>query len=74
MKLAMIEIQNTLGDEAGMLLQVHDELVFEVPKGKVQELSKRIKQIMEEAFKLSVPIVVDVKSGRNWDEMKEVKL
>jgi DNA polymerase-1 len=74
MKLAMIKIQDTIGDDAGMLLQVHDELVFEVPKGKVRELSKRIKRIMEEALKLEVPIVVDVKSGSSWDEMRAVEL
>ncbi len=73
-KLAMIEAQELLdknyGDKARMLLQVHDELLFEIKADIVSEVSKEIKSIMENAHKFDVPIVVDVKVGDNWSEMK----
>jgi len=53
-----------------MLLQVHDELLFEVKNNKVKEAAKEIKEIMENVIKLKVPVVVDVKAGDNWGEMK----
>jgi DNA polymerase I len=49
-------------------LTVHDELVFEVPDAGVAEAEKRIKEAMESAFKLDVPLVVDVGHGENWGE------
>jgi len=53
-----------------MILQVHDELVLEVPKGEVEEVRPMVKSIMEEAFALDAPLKVDVKVGRNWLEME----
>jgi len=50
-----------------MVMQVHDELVFEVEKSKLEEVSSKIKSIMESAVKLSVPLEVNVDSGENWD-------
>ena len=70
-KLAMIKIHQRLKAEAWeskMLLQVHDELVFDVPKAEVDRLSKMVKEEMESAFQLSVPLVVDVGLGSNWLE------
>jgi DNA polymerase-1 len=49
-----------------MLLSVHDELVFEVPQAELEEVTKEVKQIMETAIELSVPIKVDINIGRNW--------
>ncbi len=75
-KLAMIELGKILDDDAYMLLQVHDELVFEIKKEKVEELAPKIKKIMEEAMPESmtkgVPIVADGKHGPNWGEMEKL--
>ena len=70
-KIAMINIHNRLQNEnwAGkMLLQVHDELVFDVPKAEVEDFSAMVKHEMENAFSLNVPLVVDVGTGSNWLE------
>jgi DNA polymerase-1 len=50
-----------------MVLTVHDELVFEVPEGAVEEATATIRAKMEAAFPLDVPLVVDVGSGPNWN-------
>ncbi len=81
-KVAMINIHRELereriregGSEIKMLLQVHDELVFEVKEGKVQQWAKKLIPLMEEAIKLSVPIKVEAKVGDNWGEMEEIKI
>ncbi len=73
MKLAMIKIAAKLletSKDSQMILQVHDELVFEVPEGDVKKVAKMVKQEMENALKLSVPIVVELKQGKNWGEME----
>jgi DNA polymerase-1 len=56
-----------------MLLQVHDELVFEVPRSEIEIMSGLVCQTMEHAFELSVPLRVDVKIGKNWGEMQAVE-
>ncbi len=53
-----------------MLLQIHDELLFEAPPDEVGELSERVREIMENAVKLTVPLKVSVGSGPNWLEVK----
>jgi len=53
-----------------LLLQVHDELVFEVKESAVAEIAPRIKAIMENIYLLKVPIVVDLKTGHNWGELE----
>jgi DNA polymerase-1 len=58
------------GAEARMILQVHDELVFEVPPGEVAATTTLVKHEMEEAASLSVPLVVDVGTGPNWVDAK----
>ena len=70
-KLAMIAIQRRLEKEqwkSKMLLQVHDELVFDVPKEEIEDLQTMVKKEMEAAFKLEVPLVVDIGIGANWLE------
>jgi len=52
-----------------MILQVHDELVFEVPEDKVKKVSKMVVEEMETAGEFKVPIVAEVKVGKNWGEM-----
>jgi DNA polymerase-1 len=56
-----------------MLLQVHDELVFEIKKGREKDYVPKIKKIMEEIYKIKVPIVVEAKVGPNWLEMEKLK-
>ena len=67
----MIAIQKQLQNEnwkSKMLLQVHDELVFDVPKTEVEALKSMVKTEMENAFNLDVPLVVDIGIGTNWLE------
>jgi DNA polymerase-1 len=54
-----------------MLLQVHDELVFEVPEDELKEMRQLVPEMMVNAIKLSIPLKVDVKTGRNWGEMEK---
>ncbi len=72
LKLAMLNL-DTL-PEANLLLTVHDELVFEVKKGEEKRAGRKIKEIMEGAIRLEVPLVAEVKVGQNWGEMEELKL
>ena len=70
-KIAMINIEDELGKgdlQTRMLLQVHDELLFEAPKEEVEQVSALIKSEMETAFQTQVPLVVEVGSGDNWLE------
>ena len=70
-KIAMIDIQNKLDQgnfRSKMLLQVHDELVFDIHKGELETLQPIIKETMENAYKLSIPLIVDVGLGANWLE------
>jgi DNA polymerase-1 len=69
-KIAMVRLHEILKKyQARLLLQVHDELVFEVPPQEWEELQPQIKSVMENAVQLSVPLVVDVRAGDNWMEM-----
>ncbi len=72
-KLAMIRIDEILLREkleTRMLLQVHDELVFEAPPGEAESVSKMVKREMENVRKLDVPLIVDVGIGENWRDAK----
>jgi len=72
-KLAMINLQgevNKLGLRSKMLLQVHDDLLFEVPPGELERMKALLEERMCGAIELSVPLRVEVKVGRNWGEMK----
>ena len=72
-KLSMNKIHNIIeksGIEAKMLLQIHDELIFEVDEYHAQEIANRFKEIMEEIMELNVPLKVSVNIGSNWGELK----
>jgi len=72
-KLAMIRIDEILGREkleTKMLLQVHDELLFESPADEAEQVSKMVKREMETVHKLDVPLIVDVGIGENWRDAK----
>jgi DNA polymerase I len=73
MKLAMISVSDALDDssfDAKILLQVHDELVLEVPIGDILPVAKLVKSKMESSFQLLVPLKTDAKAGSNWGKMK----
>lgn len=72
-KLAMIRMQESLqekGLKSRMLLQVHDELVFEVPQDELETMQKLVPQVMESAVQLDVPLKVDVSFGHSWYDAK----
>jgi DNA polymerase-1 len=74
-KLAMIALPGALreaGLNARMLLQVHDELIFEVPEEELEKTVPIIKSVMESAMTLDVPLVCDARAGDNWGELKAV--
>lgn len=72
-KLAMVQIAERMAKEkvrSRMLLQVHDELVFEVPQDELELMKKLVPEVMESALALDVPLKVDVNYGDNWYEAK----
>jgi DNA polymerase-1 len=73
-KIAMIRIDQKLRTQklqTKMTLQVHDELLFEVPEEEIEAASALVKQEMENVIKLNVPIVVDIGIGQNWRDLKK---
>jgi len=75
-KVAMVDLAKAQEREnwsLAMLLQVHDELVFEVPVNEIESNARRIKPLMENAVKLKIPVVVDFKTGANWAQMQPLK-
>ncbi len=78
-KKAMVEVENRLAkerylDQAKLLLQVHDELVLEVKQDVFDEVARMVKDIMEQVIELKVPLVADIKRGKNWYEMNDYKI
>lgn len=72
-KLAMIAIDDRLGREkfeAKMILQVHDELLFETPEKETQALTELVRDEMENVYKLAVPLVVEIGVGANWRDLE----
>ncbi len=73
LKKAMIDIQKEFDDnnlKSKMLLQVHDELIFNVLKDEIKKVSEIVTRCMDNAYKLDVPLKVDVETGNNWLEAK----
>lgn len=73
MKLAMLAIPSALkaaGLSANMLLQVHDELVLEVPQAEIEATAKVVQSAMANAYPLSIPLDTEAKAGKNWGEMR----
>lgn len=73
MKIAMIQVRDRMRDaglRSRMLLQVHDELVFETPLSEIPTLAELVCDIMTHVVELSVPLEVDVKAGPNWDQLE----
>jgi len=77
MKLAMIKVAGGLpavSPASRLILQVHDELVLEVPAAEVKVVGQLVKREMENALKLKVPVVAEVKTGINWAEMEKLEI
>ncbi|MFA6909280.1 MAG: DNA polymerase I [Patescibacteria group bacterium] len=75
MKMAMITVHNKLhsvSPKSRLLLQVHDELVLEVPESDVKKVAKFVRDTMNTVYKLKVPIETEVSVGMNWGDMEEV--
>jgi DNA polymerase-1 len=73
-KVAMREVTAWMakhGGRARLLLQVHDDLLFDVPRGELAALAPAVRRLMESAVPLDVPVVVDLKTGPNWADMKK---
>ena len=71
-KIAMVNVQHEMEKRnlrSKMLLQVHDELLFEVPESEVSAVKAMVKEVMSQAVNLCVPLKVDMKLGKNWAEM-----
>ena len=74
-KLAMVKISeefNKNNMQSKMILQIHDELIFDVPKSEVNDVVQLVRHIMENAIKLDVPLVVDMKIGNNWYDLNPI--
>ena len=72
----MIAIHRALAEaglQARMLLQVHDDLVFELPPSELERLAALVRRHMVEAIRLDVPIEVTLKAGPNWADMEELQ-
>jgi DNA polymerase-1 len=72
MKIAMLKVPGALQTaklSAKMLLQVHDELVLECPEEELKPTADLVRQIMEEAYSLKIPLLTEARSGPNWNEM-----
>ncbi len=77
MKIAMLRIPPTLNKaalHAQMLLQVHDELVLEVPQKELEKTAKVVRQVMGSAYPLDIPLSTEARSGLNWGEMKVISI
>ncbi len=73
LKIAMVEVDLKLKNEkVKMLLQVHDELVFEVGESEAPRIAKIIEETMENIYELAVPLKVDIEAGENWGEMNQL--
>jgi DNA polymerase-1 len=73
LKRAMIDVHEKLRDQnlgARMILTVHDELLYEAPKEAADTVASLVREVMEAAVKLNVPLTVDVGMGENWKEAK----
>ncbi len=72
-KLSMLEIDRFIAEEkpdANMLLQIHDELIFEIKEDQVEDITNRFKHIMENIYELNVPLECSVSIGNSWGELK----
>jgi DNA polymerase-1 len=70
-KMAMVSVQDWLDAEklaTKLIMQVHDELVLEVPENELDQVKKQVCELMQNVAKLDVPLIVEAGVGKNWDE------
>jgi DNA polymerase I len=75
-KKAMLDVASGLLQrslKSRLLLQIHDELLFETPEAEVEAAASWVREVMENAVRLSVPLTVGVKAGPNWQDLKELR-
>ena len=73
LKIAMVKLHNILKEKnlkTKMLLQVHDELIFDVPEDEIEEVKEIVRDTMENIYKLDVPLKVEINYGKDWYEAK----
>ena len=73
LKMAMVKLHNILKEKnlkTKMLLQVHDELIFDVPEDELEEVKEIVRDTMENIYKLDVPLKVEINYGKDWYEAK----
>jgi DNA polymerase-1 len=76
-KVAMVSLWDAMKEKnlkAKMIIQVHDELLFDVPEAELSTMIDLARRHMEGAYQLKVPVVVDMKKGKNWNDMEKLKL
>jgi DNA polymerase-1 len=74
-KIAMVALHREMGEaglEGRMLLQVHDELVFEVPEAEVDAFAEMVPRLMTGAYELATGLEVEAKAGPNWADMRKL--
>lgn len=69
-KLAMLALAERLDDDCKLLLQIHDELIVEAPESKGEAVAELMREVMENAIDIGVPLAVDTAVGKNWGELK----
>ena len=72
-KVAMIRVYHAMQEadvQAKMILQIHDDLIFEVPEAEIEQMKQIVEKGMQEAMKLSVPLIAEATIGKNWYEAK----
>ena len=75
-KIAMLKLPDEIeqaGYKAQMLLQVHDELMFEVPDAELEDVTGLVMRVMENAYKLDIPLSTEAKAGKSWGEMEKIQ-
>lgn len=74
-KMAMLKLVDEMPElEDLMLLQVHDELIFEIPDAQIRKYAKKIRDVMQTIVKLSVPLKVDVEAGKRWSDLEKLEI
>jgi DNA polymerase-1 len=73
-KVAMVNLDREMAVKklkSKLLLQVHDELILEVPEEELEEMKGLLRQVMSSAIPLSIPLKVDIKTGANWGQLEQ---
>lgn len=72
--MCVLDARTNVEPKPRLILQMHDELIYEVPETKKQEFIRILREVMENSIKLNVPLPVKVKCGNTWGSLEEVKI